>query len=127
MSKKKPRLFIVDDDESVCDALKWLVISAGFEAETFSSVRIFLDSVPLDTHGILILDIRMSGMDGFELQKKLVSHGSPLRIIFITAHAEPGDRDQAMDTGALGFLQKPFNDQSLLRLINLESKKDAKK
>jgi FixJ family two-component response regulator len=108
--KKKLPIFVLDDDESVRRALRRLIVSAGFQAETFPSLQSFLDSVPLESQGILILDIRMPGSDGFEVQRKLILQGSPLKIIFITAHAEAGDREYAMKTGAIGFLQKPIND-----------------
>ena len=118
MSKTKPYIYVVDDDESVRRALRRLLKSAGFNVETFNSAQSFLDSVLLDTEGCLILDVRMPGINGFELQKKLNDRRSNLHIIFITAHAQAGDRERAMEAGAIGFLQKPFNDQSLLDLIN---------
>lgn len=116
--KTKPKIYVVDDDESVRRALSRLMKSAGFYAETFNSAQGFLDSVPPDTQGILILDIRMPDIDGFELQKKLNALCSRLHIIFITAHAQAGDRERVMEAGAKGFLQKPFSDESLLDLIN---------
>lgn len=126
MFRKRLCIFIVDDDESVCRSIRRLLISAGFKADTFASAQTFLDSVPPETEGILVLDIRMPEIDGFEFQKKLVSCGSPLKIIFITAYAQPGDREYAMQTGAIGFLQKPFDDQSLLNLIHstMKAKKE---
>ncbi|UCC94860.1 MAG: response regulator [Candidatus Omnitrophota bacterium] len=118
MVKTKPHIYVVDDNESVREALCRLLKSAGFEVETFNSAQSFLDSVPRDTQGILILDIRMPDMDGFELQKILNERHSPLHIIFITAHADISDRDHAFAHGADGFLIKPFNEQSLLDLIS---------
>ncbi|MCM8797058.1 MAG: response regulator [Candidatus Omnitrophica bacterium] len=113
-----PKVYIVDDDESVRIGLSRLLRSAGYEIETFNSAQSFLDSVPADTKGILILDIRMPDIDGFQLQAKLNSLSSRLQVIFITAHALAGDRERAMGAGAKGFLQKPFNDKSLLDLIS---------
>lgn len=118
MGETKPYIYVVDDDESVCRALQRLMKSAGFGVETFSSAQSFLDSVPTDTKGCLILDMCMPGIDGFELQRRLNDRRSLLHIIFITAHAQAGDRERAMKRGAIGFLQKPFDDQSLLDLIN---------
>lgn len=115
---KKSHIYIVDDDESAHKALKRLLCSAGFEADTFSSARAFLDSVPSDAEGILILDLRMPHMDGFKLQVELNEFHSRLHIIFITAHALTGDREYAIAHGAYGFLQKPFDDHSLLELID---------
>ena len=118
MIKIKPKIYIVDDDESVRRALGRLMKSSGYKAETFISAQTFLDSVPPNTRGILILDIRMPDMDGFELQKKLNALHARLQIIFITAHAEADDRERVMEAGAKGFLQKPFSDESLLCLID---------
>ena len=117
MMETKPKIYIVDDDESVRIALSRLIKSSGYIAETFNSAQSFLDSIPPDTRGILILDIRMPDIDGFQVQKKLNALYSKLQIIFITAHAQSGDRERAMEAGAKGFLQKPFSDQSLLDLI----------
>ena len=118
MIKLKPKIYIVDDDESVRRALSRLMKSSGYSAETFDSARFFLDSVPPDTQGVLILDIRMPDVDGFQLQKQLSALRSRLQVIFITAHAQAGDRERAMEAGAKGFLQKPFSDKSLLDLVN---------
>ena len=118
MSDTNPKIYIVDDDESVRRALSRLMKSVGYNAETFNSAQTFFDSVPVDTQGILILDVRMPDMDGFQVQAKLNALHSKLKIIFITAHAQAGDRERAMATGAKGFLQKPFSDESLLGLID---------
>jgi len=115
------RMYLVDDDASLRKAIKRLLRSAGYGAETFSSARSFLDSVPLhDAEGLLILDLRMPGMDGFELQDKLNELRCALKIIIITADAKVGDRERALQNGAVGFLQKPFQDESLLELIRAE-------
>ena len=118
MTSIKPHLFVVDDDLSVRVALKRLLASSGYEVETFSSGQSFLDSVPTDTEGILILDLRMPGLDGFQVQDKLKELHSPMKIIFITAHAQAGDRERALRQGAVGFLMKPFNEDSLFDYIN---------
>ncbi len=118
MMKTKPKIYIVDDDESVRKALSRLMKSAGYVAEAFNSAQSFLGSVPPNTQGILILDIRMPDIDGFELQKKLSTLRFRLQVIFITAHSQAGDRERAMEAGAKGFFQKPFSDKSLLDLIN---------
>ena len=124
MSKTPDNIYIVDDDDKYGQSLKRLLKSAGYFAESFLSAQSFLDSVPVDYEtGILILDLRMPGMDGFALQEKMNELRSPLRIIFITADAQPGDRDHAIKDGAIGFLQKPFHDESLFELIRLAMKK----
>jgi len=87
------RIYLVDDDDSLRIAIRRLLRSAGYAVETFASARTFLDSVPLhDTQGILLLDLRMPEMDGFELQEKLNELHSSLKIIIITADAKEGDR-----------------------------------
>ncbi|MCK9554378.1 response regulator [bacterium] len=118
MVNTKLKIYVVDDDDSVRKALSRLMKSEGYEAETFNGARNFLDSVPQDTKGILVLDARMPGMDGFELQKILNDRHYNMRVIFISAYAEADDRERAMRAGAKGFLQKPFNDESLLDLID---------
>jgi len=122
MGHPAPRIYLVDDDESLRKAIKRLLRSAGYDVETFPSARSFLDSVPLhDTEGILLLDLRMPGMDGFELQEKLNELRCSLKIIIITGDARAGDRSRVLQSGALGFLQKPFQDESLLELIEAHS------
>lgn len=118
MSALLQRMYIVDDDEKYRQSLQRLLISAGYFVESFSSAQCFLDSVPVYYKtGILLLDLRMPGMDGFALQQKLLELRSELKIIFITADVQPGDRDRAIQAGAVGFLQKPFQEESLFELI----------
>jgi FixJ family two-component response regulator len=112
------RFYIVDDDVEYLKSLKRLLMSAGYSPEVFNSSQSFLDSVPIAfIRGVLILDLHMPGMDGFALQKKLKELRCLLKIIIITADAQPGNRDIALSLGAIGFLQKPFNDESLFELI----------
>ena len=126
MSKTHNNIYIVDDDRKYLKSLKRLLTSVGYGAETFSSAQSFLDSVPIDcTTGILILDLRMPGMDGFTLQHKIKKMRSQLQIIIITADAQPGDREHAIKNGAIGFLQKPFQEESLFELIRMGMDKDS--
>ena len=112
-------IYIVDDDEVFAKSLKRLLQSTGYFTEVFSSAQSFLDSVPAYyKKGILILDLRMPGMNGFQLQEKLKELRSDLEIIFVTADAQPGDRDQAIESGAIAFLQKPFQEQTLFEMID---------
>ena len=113
----KKKIFIVDDDVSVCRALKCLLMTFGFAVETFLSGQAFFDAVADTVPGCLILDIHLPGMDGWEIQKRLALAGSKRHVIFITAEKDGGLRDRAKTTGAAGFLQKPFNDQALIDLI----------
>ena len=124
MMQSKFHFYIVDDDDSICRALSRLAASDGLRIEAFSSAEKFLDSVPHDAKGCLILDIRMPDMDGFQLQAILNKRHSPLHIIFITGHAQANDREYALQCGAHGFLVKPFNDRSLLDLIHMGMEKD---
>jgi len=120
-------IYIVDDDEAFSRSLERLLKSAGYFAESFSSAQTFLDSVPVSyKKGIVILDLRMPGMDGFELQEKLKELRSEMEVIFVTADANPSDRDYAMQSGALAFLQKPFQEESLLSYIRKIVKEEQK-
>ena len=114
-------VFIVDDDESVRRALKRLIKVSGFKAKTFGSAREFIDSGHYQKTGVLVLDVRMPGMSGLELQKYLTDSDSNMPIIFITAHEDIQARHRALEAGAIGFLKKPFEDQTLLDAIQRAS------
>ena len=118
MTTEKRKVFIVDDDASVCRALKCLLVTFGYEVETFLSGQAFFSAVPDSFPGCLVLDINMPGLDGFEVQRRLALVGSKRQIIIITADKEGGFRERAMQAGAVGFLVKPFNDQELINLLN---------
>ena len=115
---EKPVVFVVDDDESVRKALKRLMKSAEIKARTLSSAEDFLNQGCHNVPGCLILDVRMPGMNGLELQKKLVKSGSTMPIIFMSAHEDTPVREQAMKAGAIAFLKKPFEDQILIEKVN---------
>jgi FixJ family two-component response regulator len=108
---------IVDDDQSVQRALKDLMESAGLSARCFGSAEEFLEWDHRDQTSCLITDIRMPGMSGLELQAKLKADGSPIPIIFITAHNDAKTKMQAMNAGAVDFLSKPFDDELLLEKV----------
>jgi two-component system response regulator FixJ len=120
MRESKPPIFIVDDDEAVCKALRRLITSAGYCVQTFASGQEFLDSVPADAEGFLILDVFMPRMSGFQMYDKLLAMGSKLKVIFITAQPQNDDRERAMSRGTVAFLEKPFNDQELIDLLKTE-------
>jgi len=111
-------VFIVDDDELIRDSLEQLIKSTGLKAETFSSAQAFLDVDLPDFASCLILDIRMPGLSGLELQNMLIKRGTLIPIIFITGHGTVPMSVRAMKAGAMDFLQKPFEDQELLDLVN---------
>jgi FixJ family two-component response regulator len=121
MSKFKPMIAIVDDDASVCRAMKRLIRSLGMNAETFASGKEFMDfveAVPSFHADCAILDVQMPAMSGLELQERLVRSGCTVPIIFITAHDEVGASDRALAMGAVAFLRKPFNDELIVKTLN---------
>ena len=118
MEKTTKHIYFVDDDDAYRRSLVRLLASVGYSVESFPSAQSFLDSVPAAyATGVLILDLRMPGMNGFDLQKRINELASRLQIIIVTGDAQPGDRDHAINSGAIGFLQKPFEEDSLLELI----------
>ena len=116
-------IYIVDDDESVCRALKTLLKTYDFEVKTFNSAQSFFDTVSNDDPGCLLLDIHMPGIDGWETQKKIMNSGSKRPVIFISAEKKDDATAKALKVGAVGFLQKPVNGQTLVDLIKTTSKK----
>lgn len=110
-------VFIVDDDDAVRDSLRLLMKSAGFHAEVFESAEAFLGHYDPEQTGCLVLDIRMPGMSGLELQRELAIRDCPLPIIFITAHGDIPMAVDAVRNGALDFIQKPFDDKQLVDKI----------
>ena len=111
-------IYIVDDDESVCRALKTLLMTYDFNVRTFNSGQSFFETVTNDDQGCLLLDIHMPGLDGWEIQKRILASGSKRPIIFISAEKKDDATDRASKVGAVGFLQKPVNAQTLVDLIN---------
>jgi FixJ family two-component response regulator len=109
---------IVDDDPAVRDALCRLMDSAGLAAAAFASAEDFLASPSRDETTCLILDVRMPGMDGLELQRRLIASNWKVPIVFISAQAEAGVRERALQAGAVEFFDKPFNSVALLDAID---------
>jgi FixJ family two-component response regulator len=108
---------IIDDDESICDSLRDLMESAGLEARCFGSAEEFLESGLHRHAACLITDILMPKMSGLELQARLNDEECQIPIIFITAYGDAGMRIQAMREGAVEFLTKPFDHQSMLKTV----------
>ena len=128
MNKTKALIAIVDDDESVCRALKRLVRSLGMDADTFASGQNFLDlieAMPSFGADCVVLDVQMPGMNGLEVGRRLAARGSRLPVIFITAHDETGVRERAFALGAVAFLRKPFNDELFIRTLRAAIGRDA--
>jgi two-component system response regulator FixJ len=118
MKSVQPALVaIVDDDESVRDAVGSLFRSMGFQAEPFAGGREFLESPKLRAFRCLIVDVQMPEMDGLELQLRLAAASYPIPIIFITAHNDEDVRTRAMRGGAVSFLTKPFSEDALLGAV----------
>lgn len=114
IKETKPTVFVVDDDAAVRDSLRMLLKSVGLPVEVFESGQEFLDAERDDRPGCLVLDIRMPGMSGLELQGKLNERHSILPIIFITGHGDVQMAVRAVQSGAFDFVEKPFSDNALV-------------
>jgi two-component system, LuxR family, response regulator FixJ len=114
-----PIVYVVDDDQAMVESLTWIIESVGFKVHAFTRAQDFLDHYNPNQHGCILLDIRMPGMSGPELQTKLKAISSHcLPIIFISGHGDVPLAVRVMKAGAVDFLTKPFNDQVLLESIN---------
>ena len=121
-------VFIVDDDQAVARSLRWLIETVQLKVETFASAQDFLDGYDASKPGCLVLDVRMPGMSGLELQERLAArrlHHVP--IIFITGHGDVQMAVRAVQSGAFDFVEKPFNDQDLLDRIQRAIAFDAER
>lgn len=119
-----PRVHIVDDDDAMRDSLKWLLESRGLAVELYPSAEAFLGAFNRDCCGCLVLDVRMPGMSGLDLYEQLQARASTLPVIFITGHGDVPMAVSALKKGAADFIEKPFNDQDMLRLIESCMKQD---
>lgn len=117
MNDAQKTVYIVDDDVSIRRALARLLRSQGYTVEAFASAEEFLEFGLTADIECLILDMRMTGMSGLELQEKLLARGVNVPIIFITAHDDPQSYEQAVRNGAMDFLRKPFDQSSLLHAV----------
>ena len=117
MTEADPIVFVVDDDPSIRDALTSLLRSVGLRVETFGSAQEFLTRQPPDALGCLVLDVRLPGLSGLDLQRELAAAQITMPIIFITGHGDIPMTVQAIKAGAVEFLTKPFRDQDLLEAI----------
>jgi FixJ family two-component response regulator len=114
---EQPLVCVVDDDALIRDSTVRLIRSFGFRVEAFASAEEFGNSGYFEETACLILDVRMPGMDGLELQYHLSEAGERIPIVFITAHADDEQERRAMEAGAVGFLYKPFSQESLLQAV----------
>lgn len=113
----EPTVFVVDDDPAMRESLRWLIESVGLRVETFATGNEFLQQYHPSRGGCLVLDVRMPGMSGLELQEKLRSQGVRLPVIILTGHADVPMAVRALKAGAMDFVEKPFSDQLLLDRI----------
>jgi RNA polymerase sigma factor (sigma-70 family) len=111
------RVYIVDDDEAMRDSLVWLLESHGFAVVAFSSAASFLEAYRDELRGCLVLDVRMPGMSGLELHDRLRTMRAPLPVVFVTGHGDVPMAVSAVKKGAVDFIEKPFAEEDLLRLI----------
>jgi FixJ family two-component response regulator len=113
-----PLISIVDDDDSLRNSLNNLIRSVGFGVQGFSSAEAFLNSHQLHDTACLILDVRMPGISGLDLQRRMVAANSRIPIVFITSHGDDNARTRALEAGAVDFLYKPFREEALLSAID---------
>jgi FixJ family two-component response regulator len=121
----EPTVYIVDDDPDMRDSLRWLIKTVGLHAETFSSAAGFLRDFAPNGPGCVILDVRMPGTSGLDLFEELVARGEGMPVIFITAYADVTMAVRAMKCGAIEFVEKPFNRQTLLDKVQRAIKDDV--
>lgn len=126
MKELEPMVFVVDDDSSVLAAIQRLIKSVGIKAKAFTSAGDFLSNPRYEGPGCIVSDVRMPGLSGLDLQEELAKAGNTLPIIFITGHGTVPMSVKAMKAGAIDFLEKPFEDQALLDLIQHAIKHDKK-
>lgn len=126
MHQPAPTVFVVDDDEGVRNSLRFLLKSVGLQTHALASAAEFLDGYKPSQPGCLVLDVRMPGMSGLELQQQLNLRGAVIPVIFITGHGDIPMAVEAMQQGAFDFLQKPFRDQDLIDRIQRALERDAR-
>jgi two-component system response regulator FixJ len=127
MSKENPLVMVVDDDSGVRNAMRVLLKSVGIQSVLYPSAQEFLAAYDPAQRGCLVLDIRMPGMSGMELQQQLNLRGAVIPVIFMTGHGDIPMAVEAMQHGAFDFLQKPFRDQDLLDRIQRAIVKDGER
>jgi two-component system, LuxR family, response regulator FixJ len=121
-----PVVFVVDDEEPVGDSIAMLLRTVGLATRVYRDARVFLQEYRPDQPGCLLLDVRMPKMSGLELQRELVARHVTLPVIFITGHGDVPMAVEAMRAGAMDFIQKPFNDDELIRRVQKALEEDAR-
>jgi two-component system response regulator FixJ len=121
-----PTVFVVDDEEPVGDSIAMLLRTVGLRTKVYQDARAFLQEYQPEMPGCLLLDVRMPKMSGLELQQELINRNVTLPVIFITGHGDVPMAVEAMRAGALDFIQKPFNDDELIRRVQKALEEDAR-
>jgi two-component system, LuxR family, response regulator FixJ len=125
MTSVEPTVFVVDDDEDVRKSLEYLVKSVGLRTESYASAVDFLNAHDPNRAGCVVLDVRMPGMSGLELQERLAQHGACLPVIIITGYGDVPMAVRAIKHGAVDFIEKPFREQTLLECIQRAIQRDV--
>ena len=125
MTVSETTVYVIDDDEAVRASLDWLISSVRLPVRTFASAREFLDAYQPDQQGCVVVDVRMPGMSGLELQRNLAEVSDQLPVIIITGHGDIHMAVDAMKAGAFDFIEKPFDEQLLLDLVQKAVEKSA--
>lgn len=123
----EPTVFVVDDDPAIRESLALLLASAGHHAACFESAASFLDDLDPASPGCAIIDLRLPGIDGLELQERLHERDVLLPVVFLTGHGDVPTAVQALKHGAMDFLQKPFDAERLLALVDRAIERDAER
>lgn len=118
LDERSSLVCVIDDDVSLLRALRRLLGAGGFQVKTFPSAEAFLECGNPGTPGCLVLDVHLGGLSGFELHERLVAAGRRIPVVFITAHDDAATRERARRAGAVDYLRKPFDDESLIAGIN---------
>ncbi|AGA29877.1 response regulator transcription factor [Singulisphaera acidiphila] len=126
-AEREPTVYIVDDDLDMRDSLQWLMKTVGLRAEVFPSASTFLEGFKPGVPGCLVFDVRMPGTSGLDLYEELVARGEGMPVIFITAFADVPMAIRAMKSGAIEFVEKPFNRQALLDRVQRAIKNDVER
>ena len=125
-SRAEPTVFVVDDDAAVRQSFEWLVGSVGLRTETFESAQAFLMAYDPARPGCLVLDVRMPGMSGLELQERLLAEGITLPIIVVSGYGDVPTAVRVLKQGAVDFVEKPFSDQAMLDRIQASIEHDQR-
>ncbi|MDR3637755.1 MAG: response regulator [Isosphaeraceae bacterium] len=124
---REPTVYVVDDDPDMRDSLQWLMTTVGLSVSVFSSASSFLEEFAPKGPGCLVFDVRMPGMSGLDLYEELIARGDGMPVIFITAYADVPMAVRALKSGAVEFVEKPFNRQALLDRVQRAIKDDCER